>query len=68
MMSINAVKGFEIGSGFDATRMKGSDHNDLFKMRDGKVQQPPIFQEAYRAGYQMERIFILTWRLNLLQR
>ncbi len=30
MLSINAVKGFEIGSGFSATRMKGSEHNDLF--------------------------------------
>ena len=31
MLSINAVKGFEIGSGFEATRMKGSEHNDLFE-------------------------------------
>lgn len=30
MLSINAVKGFEIGSGFAAARMKGSEHNDLF--------------------------------------
>ncbi len=30
MLSINAVKGFEIGSGFAATFMKGSQHNDLF--------------------------------------
>ena len=30
MFSINAVKGFEIGSGFDAVEMKGSKHNDLF--------------------------------------
>ena len=30
MLSINAVKGFEIGSGFNAARMKGSEHNDLF--------------------------------------
>jgi chorismate synthase len=31
MLSINAVKGFEIGSGFDAAHMKGSEHNDLFE-------------------------------------
>jgi chorismate synthase len=31
MLSINAVKGFEIGSGFDAASMKGSEHNDLFE-------------------------------------
>jgi chorismate synthase len=30
MMSINAVKGFEIGSGFAGTRWKGSQHNDIF--------------------------------------
>lgn len=28
MLSINAVKGFEIGSGFAGTRMSGSEHND----------------------------------------
>ena len=30
MLSINAVKGFEIGSGFAAASMKGSEHNDIF--------------------------------------
>jgi len=30
MLSINAVKGFEYGSGFAGTQMKGSEHNDLF--------------------------------------
>ena len=30
MLSINAVKGFEYGSGFCGSKMKGSDHNDLF--------------------------------------
>ncbi len=30
MLSINAVKGFEIGSGFSAVAMKGSQHNDAF--------------------------------------
>ncbi|MGV3610728.1 MAG: chorismate synthase [Fluviicola sp.] len=36
MLSINAVKGFEIGSGFDAVSMRGSQHNDLFTT-DGKT-------------------------------
>lgn len=31
MLSINAVKGFEYGSGFDGVRMKGSEHNDAYK-------------------------------------
>ncbi len=34
MLSINAVKGFEIGSGFAASVMYGSEHNDLF-VKDG---------------------------------
>lgn len=31
MLSINAVKGFTIGSGFDGVEMRGSEHNDLFE-------------------------------------
>ncbi len=38
MLSIPATKGFEIGSGFAATRMRGSKHNDAFEMRDGKIR------------------------------
>jgi chorismate synthase len=34
MLSINATKGFEIGSGFDAATMKGSEHNDTFSLPD----------------------------------
>ncbi|PVX44287.1 chorismate synthase [Flavobacterium sp. 103] len=30
MLSINAVKGFEFGSGFEGSKMKGSEHNDLY--------------------------------------
>lgn len=35
MMSINAVKGFEIGSGFAAAGMRGSEHNDQFVQGGG---------------------------------
>jgi chorismate synthase len=38
MLSLPASKGFEIGSGFAATRMKGSEHNDAFEMRNEKVR------------------------------
>src|SRR2546423_676619 len=38
MLSLPATKGFEIGSGFSATRMRGSEHNDAFEMRGGKVR------------------------------
>ena len=30
MLSINAVKGFEYGSGFEGAKMKGTEHNDIF--------------------------------------
>nr|WP_322624758.1 chorismate synthase [uncultured Flavobacterium sp.] len=30
MLSINAVKGFEYGSGFCGAKMRGSEHNDIF--------------------------------------
>ena len=32
MLSINAVKGFEYGSGFAGTQLRGSQHNDLFHL------------------------------------
>lgn len=36
-LSLPATKGFEIGSGFAGTRMRGSEHNDAFVMREGRV-------------------------------
>jgi chorismate synthase len=38
MLSLPASKGFEIGSGFASTRMRGSEHNDAFEMREGIVR------------------------------
>lgn len=38
MMSINAAKGFEYGSGFEGVSMRGSQHNDSFYMEEGKVR------------------------------
>ncbi len=38
MMSLPATKGFEIGSGFAAARMKGSEHNDTFYEDNGKIK------------------------------
>jgi len=38
VMSIPATKGFEIGSGFAGTEMTGSQHNDPFHARCGKVR------------------------------
>lgn len=64
MLSINAVKGFSIGSGFESVTMKGSEHNDEFISTDqgiststnhsGGIQggisngQPIWFQVAFK--------------------
>jgi chorismate synthase len=37
MLSINACKGFEYGSGFEGVTWRGSAHNDLFENVDGKI-------------------------------
>ncbi len=37
MLSINAVKGFEYGSGFEGVKMRGSQHNDTFVKEGEKV-------------------------------
>ena len=38
MLSLPAAKGFEIGSGFAGTRMRGSTHNDAFVSVDGEIR------------------------------
>ena len=38
MLSLPATKGFEIGSGFAGTLLTGREHNDAFRMIDGKVR------------------------------
>ena len=50
MLSLPATKGFEIGSGFAATRMRGSEHNDAFEMRTGKVRTSTNFSGGIQGG------------------
>lgn len=38
MLSINAVKGFEYGSGFEGVALKGSEHNDEFYKEGNRVR------------------------------
>jgi chorismate synthase len=38
MLSINAVKGFEYGSGFEGVKMRGSDHNDAYYQDGDRVR------------------------------
>lgn len=37
MLSINAAKGFEYGEGFNAVTSRGSEQNDIFTSRDGRI-------------------------------
>ncbi len=50
MLSINAVKGFEIGSGFASTSMKGSGHNDIFIEKDGDLLTKTNFSGGIQGG------------------
>src|SRR5947207_15883044 len=38
MLSLPATKGFEVGSGFAGTLLTGSQHNDAYYVRDGRVR------------------------------
>ncbi len=38
MLSLPATKGFEVGSGFAGTLLKGSEHNDIFVPDNGKIR------------------------------
>ncbi|MBN2220884.1 MAG: chorismate synthase [Vallitaleaceae bacterium] len=39
LLSIGAVKGFEIGAGFEAARMTGFENNDFYEKVDGKLSK-----------------------------
>jgi chorismate synthase len=38
IFSIPAIKGIEFGAGFQAAKMKGSEHNDPWTIKDGNIQ------------------------------
>ena len=50
MLSLPATKGFEIGSGFAAARMKGSEHNDPFEIRAGKIRTSTNYSGGIQGG------------------
>jgi chorismate synthase len=50
MMSLPATKGFEIGSGFAGTKLRGSEHNDPFVMREGKVHTTTNLSGGIQGG------------------
>ncbi len=51
MLSINASKGFEIGSGFSGTEMQGSAHNDIFfKDEDNQIKTRTNYSGGIQGG------------------
>lgn len=50
MMGINAVKGFEYGSGFAGVKMKGSQHNDAIFKQEGKVRTKTNYSGGIQGG------------------
>lgn len=50
MLSINAVHGFEYGSGFSGSEMKGSEHNDLFIQEGEKTKTLTNFSGGIQGG------------------
>lgn len=50
MLSINAVKGFEYGSGFEGITLRGSQHNDAFYTEEGRVRTKTNFSGGVQGG------------------
>ena len=50
MLSINAVKGFEYGSGFRSITMLGSEHNDIFINQNGNIKTKTNFSGGIQGG------------------
>lgn len=50
MLSINAVKGFEYGSGFEGVKKYGSEHNDEFYEEEGKIRTRTNYSGGIQGG------------------
>ncbi len=50
MLSINACKGFEYGSGFDSVVMRGSEHNDRFEKVDESIRTATNYSGGIQGG------------------
>jgi chorismate synthase len=50
MLGINAVQGFEYGSGFDGVKQRGSQHNDTFYNESGKIRTKTNFSGGIQGG------------------
>lgn len=50
MLSINAVKGFELGSGFEGVKLNGSEHNDAFYTEGDQVKTRTNYSGGIQGG------------------
>ncbi len=50
MLSINAVKGFEYGSGFEGVNQRGSQHNDEFVNEGGRIRTKTNYSGGIQGG------------------
>lgn len=50
MLGINAVKGFEYGSGFEGIKLRGSQHNDEFYNEGGRIRTKTNFSGGIQGG------------------
>jgi len=50
MLSINAVHGFEFGSGFEGSEMRGSEHNDIFIRSDSGIRTISNYSGGIQGG------------------
>ncbi len=50
MLSINAVKGFEYGSGFEGVTQRGSQHNDEFVNEEGRIRTKTNYSGGIQGG------------------
>jgi len=50
MLGINAVKGFEYGSGFEGVKLRGSQHNDEFYNDGGRIRTKTNFSGGIQGG------------------
>lgn len=64
MLSINASKGFSIGSGYQGASMRGSEHNDAFYTEKGTVKTRTNFSGGVQGGISngMEIYFTVAFK------
>lgn len=60
MMSLPATKGFEIGSGFAGSKMKGSEHNDPFYVEDDRIRTQSNHSGGVQGGISNGELIYFT--------